>query len=140
MPGSRTVPKGSMCLNGLSVTRPSRAAVSSPRSLATSACAPSWKVMASSTGRIQTENRWIAFAVAGVIRPSIAQAGSFANWSWATKPAGGGHASGGERRHEGVGFRRKSAESTALADNDLGADPDAAIEVDDILVAHADAA
>ena len=53
MPGSNIVPTGSMCFNGLKLTRPSRHAVSSPKGCATKPCAASWNVMAMSTGMIQ---------------------------------------------------------------------------------------
>ena len=42
--GNTTVPIGSMCTSGLSDTRPSRRAVSSPNRLAVHACADSWTV------------------------------------------------------------------------------------------------
>ena len=43
------------CYSGLALTRPSLKAVSSPSRCATKPCAASWKVMANSSGRIQTE-------------------------------------------------------------------------------------
>ena len=46
---SITVPAGSRCRFGLSVTRPSRAAVSSPSRNAVTACDASWNVMAMSS-------------------------------------------------------------------------------------------
>src|SRR3712207_8158047 len=41
--GTRTVPNGSTCLSGLSVTRPIRKAVLSPSFQAVYACAASWR-------------------------------------------------------------------------------------------------
>src|SRR3954453_17604391 len=53
--GTRTVPNGSTCLSGLSVTRPSRKAVSSPSFQAAYACAASWNVIATRIGLAQVE-------------------------------------------------------------------------------------
>jgi len=48
-----TVPIGSTCFNGLSVSRPSRAAVGSPNRRAINPCATSWKTMAITSGTSQ---------------------------------------------------------------------------------------
>src|SRR5690606_18704295 len=56
--GSRTVPTGSMWGIGLRVSRPRRAAVSSPRALAEAACAHSCTVSERSTGMNQRTRFW----------------------------------------------------------------------------------
>ena len=57
------MPNGSMCLSGLKVTRPSRRAVLSPQRSAIQPCAASWKVIAITTGRNQTESAWPMLAM-----------------------------------------------------------------------------
>src|SRR5437764_6728147 len=49
------VPKVSICLSGLKLTRPRRQAVSSPSMRATNPCAASWKVIAMITGMTQAD-------------------------------------------------------------------------------------
>ena len=53
--GIRIVPIGSMCLNGLKLTRPRRHAVSSPNNRATYPCEASWNVIAITKGMTQVE-------------------------------------------------------------------------------------
>ncbi len=49
-PGSSTVPTGSTCRSGFSVSRPARAAVGSPQAYATTPCATSWNTTATRSG------------------------------------------------------------------------------------------
>src|SRR5262245_14547890 len=71
MPGTSTVPTGSTCASGFSVSRPARAAVGSPHAYATTPCATSCNTTATRSGTATIATRAIT-AVNSIVRSSLA--------------------------------------------------------------------
>ena len=77
MAGRMMVPKGSMCLTGLSVSRPARLAVSSPKARATAPCDTSCRItegMSAQKSRIsRVLTLWVRTSTATSATPAMIQ-------------------------------------------------------------------